>query len=41
VRQPINELGRQLANQVIRLAGGEDVEPSLVLPTQLIIRGSA
>ncbi len=41
VRQPINELGRQLANQVIRLAAGEDVEPALVLPTQLIIRGSA
>lgn len=41
VRQPINELGRRLARQVVRLCGGEDVEPSLVLPTKLIIRASA
>jgi DNA-binding LacI/PurR family transcriptional regulator len=41
VRQPIHDLGRQLARQVVRLARGEDVESSLVLPTQLMIRGSA
>jgi DNA-binding LacI/PurR family transcriptional regulator len=41
VRQPISALGRQLARQVVRLAGGEAVEPSVVLPTQLMIRSSA
>jgi DNA-binding LacI/PurR family transcriptional regulator len=41
VRQPIGEIGRQLARQLLRLANGEDIEPALVLPTELIIRASA
>jgi DNA-binding LacI/PurR family transcriptional regulator len=41
VRQPITEIGRQLAHQVLRLASGEDVEPALILPTELIRRESA
>ena len=40
VRQPIVELGRELARQLLRLAAGEDIEPSLVLPTSLVIRES-
>ncbi len=41
VRQPILELGRQLARQLLRLIDGNEVEPSLVLPTSLVIRESA
>jgi DNA-binding LacI/PurR family transcriptional regulator len=40
VRQPIVELGRELARQLLRLAGGEDIEASLVLPTSLVVRES-
>ena len=41
VRQPIAEIGRSLARQLLRLAAGEEVEPALILPTELIIRESA
>jgi DNA-binding LacI/PurR family transcriptional regulator len=41
VRQPIIELGRTLARQLLRLAGGAEIEPALVLPTSLVIRDSA
>ncbi|GIJ32160.1 LacI family DNA-binding transcriptional regulator [Micromonospora sediminimaris] len=41
VRQPIVELGRQGTRLLLRLAAGEDVEPALILPTELIIRDSA
>jgi DNA-binding LacI/PurR family transcriptional regulator len=41
IRQPIVEMGRQLARQVLRLAAGEAVEPAVVLPTSLVIRESA
>ena len=40
VRQPIVELGRELARQLLRLAGGEEIEPALVLPTSLVVRES-
>jgi DNA-binding LacI/PurR family transcriptional regulator len=40
VRQPIVELGRELARQLLRLAAGEDIESSLVLPTALVVRES-
>jgi DNA-binding LacI/PurR family transcriptional regulator len=40
VRQPIVELGRELARQLLRLASGEEIEPALVLPTSLVIRES-
>lgn len=41
VRQPIVGLGRELAKQLLRLAGGEEIEQSLVLPTDLVVRESA
>ncbi|TVL89531.1 LacI family DNA-binding transcriptional regulator [Streptomyces sp. SAJ15] len=41
VRQPIAHLGRVLARQLLRLAGGEEVEPAVVLPTELVVRESA
>jgi DNA-binding LacI/PurR family transcriptional regulator len=40
VRQPIVELGRELARQMLRLSGGEEIEPALVLPTSLVVRES-
>ncbi|MFV2099684.1 LacI family DNA-binding transcriptional regulator [Micromonospora sp. LOL_024] len=41
VRQPILELGRRGTRLLLRLAAGEQVEPALILPTELIIRESA
>jgi DNA-binding LacI/PurR family transcriptional regulator len=41
VRQPIVEIGREMARQVLRLVAGEDIEPSVTLPTELVIRESA
>lgn len=41
VRQPIQEIGRTLARQLLRLASGETVEHAVVLPTELVIRESA
>ncbi|MFI7577648.1 LacI family DNA-binding transcriptional regulator [Micromonospora sp. NPDC049497] len=41
VRQPILELGRQGTRQLLRLAAGETIEPSVVLPTELVLRDSA
>jgi DNA-binding LacI/PurR family transcriptional regulator len=41
VRQPIAEIGRTLVRQLLRLAAGEEVEPALVLPTEMVIRESA
>jgi DNA-binding LacI/PurR family transcriptional regulator len=41
VRQPIVRVGRTLVRQLLRLAAGEEIEPSVVLPTSLVVRGSA
>ncbi|MGY0232945.1 LacI family DNA-binding transcriptional regulator [Longispora urticae] len=41
VRQPIVDIGREMARQVLRLAAGEAAEPAIVLPTELVIRQSA
>jgi DNA-binding LacI/PurR family transcriptional regulator len=41
VRQPILDIGRELARMVVRLAAGGAVESSVVLPTELVIRESA
>jgi DNA-binding LacI/PurR family transcriptional regulator len=41
VRQPIVDLGRMLAQQLLRLADGEEIEPAVVLPTALVRRESA
>ncbi len=40
VRQPIVDLGRELARQLLRRVDGEEIEPALVLPTSLVIRES-
>jgi DNA-binding LacI/PurR family transcriptional regulator len=41
VRQPIQEIGRQLARRLLRLAAGEEIGNAMVLPTELVIRESA
>jgi DNA-binding LacI/PurR family transcriptional regulator len=41
VRQPITDIGRTVARQLLRLLAGEDIEPVLVLPTELVVRESA
>jgi DNA-binding LacI/PurR family transcriptional regulator len=40
VRQPIVELGQELARRLLLVAVGEPVEPAFMLPTALVIRGS-
>ncbi|WP_033339978.1 LacI family DNA-binding transcriptional regulator [Catenuloplanes japonicus] len=41
VRQPIVDLGRQIARQMLIILAGEPVPPAVLLPTDLIIRESA
>jgi DNA-binding LacI/PurR family transcriptional regulator len=41
IRQPITEMGRTLVRQILRLSAGEEIQPSLVLPTSLVLRESA
>jgi DNA-binding LacI/PurR family transcriptional regulator len=41
VRQPILDIGRTMARQLLRLVNGEHIEPAVVLPTELIVRESA
>jgi DNA-binding LacI/PurR family transcriptional regulator len=41
IRQPIVELGRTLARQLLRLVAGAAIESALVLPTSLVVRDSA
>lgn len=38
VRQPIVEIGRRIARQLLLLAGGEKIDTKIVLPTDLILR---
>ncbi|MGC9665826.1 LacI family DNA-binding transcriptional regulator [Planosporangium sp. 12N6] len=40
IRQPIIDLGRTMARQLLRLAAGETIEPATVLPTELVVRES-
>jgi DNA-binding LacI/PurR family transcriptional regulator len=40
VRQPVIDIGRTMARQLLRLAAGETIEPALVLPTELVVRES-
>jgi DNA-binding LacI/PurR family transcriptional regulator len=40
VRQPISNIGRVLAGQLLRLAAGEDIAPEVILPTELVVRES-
>ena len=41
VRQPIQDLGREMVRLLLRLTAGEEIEPSVVLPTELVIRESS
>ncbi|MEV0406183.1 LacI family DNA-binding transcriptional regulator [Actinoallomurus sp. NPDC050550] len=41
VRQPIDGIGRRMARQVLRLVAGEEIEPVVTLPTELVVRESA
>jgi DNA-binding LacI/PurR family transcriptional regulator len=40
VRQPIVDLGVMMVRQLLRRAGGETIEASVVLPTELVLRDS-
>ncbi|GAB4060278.1 LacI family DNA-binding transcriptional regulator [Catellatospora paridis] len=40
VRQPIVGQGREMARQLLRLAAGEAIADSVILPTELVIRGT-
>jgi DNA-binding LacI/PurR family transcriptional regulator len=41
VHQPILDIGRTLVRQLVAMANGEEVAPSIVLPTELVVRESA
>ncbi|MGI5213159.1 LacI family DNA-binding transcriptional regulator [Plantactinospora sp. CA-290183] len=41
VRQPIQDLGRTMTRQLLRLAAGEEIDRAVVLPTELVLRVSA
>jgi DNA-binding LacI/PurR family transcriptional regulator len=42
VRQPVNELGREVTRRLLEMIGtGSAPAPGLVLPTELVVRGSA
>jgi DNA-binding LacI/PurR family transcriptional regulator len=41
VRQPIQQIGRELARHLLKQVAGEDVDPVVLLPTELVIRESA
>lgn len=40
IRQPIVEIGKRMATQLLRLVAGEEIEPTTVLPTELVVRRS-
>jgi DNA-binding LacI/PurR family transcriptional regulator len=41
IRQPIIEIGRLMARQLLALVNGEEIEPTVTLPTDLVLRASA
>lgn len=42
VRQPIEEMGREMTRLLLQEIAGEDLErPQIVLPTELIVRDSS
>ena len=43
VRQPVEEMGREMAGMLMRLVSGadEDTRQSAVLPTELVVRASS
>jgi DNA-binding LacI/PurR family transcriptional regulator len=40
IRQPIVEIGRWLARQLLRRVAGQEIEPVVTLPTELVVRES-
>ncbi|MCW2946703.1 MAG: LacI family transcriptional regulator [Actinoallomurus sp.] len=40
IRQPIVEIGRRMARQLLRRVAGQEIEPAVVLPTELVVRES-
>ena len=41
VRQPIVDIGRTMARQIVGVVNDEDVAEAVLLPTELVVRGSA
>jgi DNA-binding LacI/PurR family transcriptional regulator len=41
VRQPIEDIGHTIARQLLRLLAGEEIDPALELPTELVVRESS
>jgi DNA-binding LacI/PurR family transcriptional regulator len=41
VRQPVIDIGRTMARQLLRLADGGSIEDAVILPTELVLRESA
>jgi DNA-binding LacI/PurR family transcriptional regulator len=41
IRQPIVGIGRRMARQLLSLVAGQEIEPIVTLPTELVIRESA
>jgi DNA-binding LacI/PurR family transcriptional regulator len=41
VRQPVEDIGREMVRLVLRIAADEDVDKPVVLPTDLVVRESA
>ncbi|MFY1674937.1 LacI family DNA-binding transcriptional regulator [Plantactinospora sp. WMMB334] len=41
VRQPIQDLGRTMTRQLLQLTAGDLIEPTVLLPTELVLRASA
>ncbi|GAA2346381.1 LacI family DNA-binding transcriptional regulator [Saccharopolyspora halophila] len=40
VRQPITGIGRSMAGQLLRAIDGQQIEPAITLPTELVLRAS-
>lgn len=41
IRQPIEGIGHTIARQLLRLLRGDEIDPAVVLPTELVIRESS
>jgi DNA-binding LacI/PurR family transcriptional regulator len=41
IRQPIIEIGRHMARQLLSLVDGDEIQPIVTLPTELVVRESA
>jgi DNA-binding LacI/PurR family transcriptional regulator len=41
IRQPISDIGREMARLLLRLAAAGEIPPAVILPTELVVRDSA